>query len=59
MWRKKNPFSFDVKDYLTDPDSYRMSYDEWVKKKEYEDSDKCDECGAWKGSLVICPECLL
>jgi uncharacterized OB-fold protein len=60
MWLKKNPFSISYKDYLNNPESYWITWDDWKKKNEYEDSDRCDQCGAWKGPLAfICPECKL
>lgn len=59
MWRKRNPFSFNFSDYLSDPASSEISFEEWIKRNEYEDTDRCDRCDAWKGELVICPECKL
>jgi hypothetical protein len=55
--RKRNPLRLTYKDYLNSSDSYRMSYYEWLKKNEWEDLDKCDQCGAYKVSAYICPEC--
>jgi hypothetical protein len=55
--RKRNPLSFKYSDYLNDPDSSRITWEEWKKKNEWEDTDKCDCCGAWIGSEYICPEC--
>jgi hypothetical protein len=57
--RKRNPSRLTYKDYLNDLDSYRITFEEWKKKNEWEDSDKCDHCGAWKGSAYICPDCRL
>jgi hypothetical protein len=57
--RKRNPLRLTYKDYQNSSDSYRMTYDEWLKKNEWEDTDKCDQCGAYKGSAYICPECKL
>jgi hypothetical protein len=57
--RKRNPLSFNYNDYLNDPAAFRISYEEWKKKNEWEDTDKCDRCGASKGSAYICPECKL
>lgn len=51
--------NFNYKDYLNSSDSSRMTFEEWKKKNEWEDTDKCDQCGAYKGSAYICPECRL
>ncbi|MBK5446838.1 hypothetical protein [Peribacillus sp. TH24] len=55
--RKRNPLSFSYKDYLNDPDSSRMSYEQWKNKNEWEDTDKCENCGAYKGSELYCTKC--
>jgi len=55
--RKRNPLRLTYKDYLNSPDSSRMTYEEWLKKNEWEDTDNCDQCGAYIGSAYICPEC--
>lgn len=55
--RKRRNFNY--KDYLNSSDSSRMTFEEWKKKNEWEDTDKCDQCGAYKGSSYICPECRL
>jgi hypothetical protein len=55
--RKRRNFNY--KDYLNSSDSSRMTFEEWKKKNEWEDTDKCDQCGAYKGSAYICPECRL
>jgi hypothetical protein len=57
--RKRNPSSLTYKDYQNSTDSYRMSFDEWKKKNEWENTDYCDQCGAYKGSEYICPKCRL
>jgi hypothetical protein len=44
--RKRNPLRLTYKDYLNNRDSYRISFDEWKQKNEWEDTDKCDRCGA-------------
>jgi hypothetical protein len=55
--RKRRNFNY--KDYLNSSDSSRITFEEWKKKNEWEDTDKCDQCGAYKGSAYICPECRL
>jgi hypothetical protein len=55
--RKRRNFNY--KDYLNSSDSSRMTFEEWKKKNEWEDTDKCDQCGAYKGAAYICPECRL
>lgn len=57
--RKRNPSSLTYKDYQNSSDSYRMTFDEWKKKNEWEDTDYCDQCGEYKGSEYICPKCRL
>jgi hypothetical protein len=58
MAMRKRRF-FNYKDYLNDPDSSRLTFEEWKKKNEWEDTDKCDNCGAYKGPAYYCPECKL
>lgn len=55
--RKRRNFNY--KDYLNSSDSSRITFEEWKKKNEWEDTDKCDQCGAYKGSAYTCPECRL
>jgi hypothetical protein len=55
--RKRRNFNY--KDYLNSSDSSRMTFEDWKKKNEWEDTDKCDQCGAYMGSAYICPECRL
>lgn len=55
--RKRNPLSFNYQDYLSDPDSFRMSYDQWEEKNKWEDTSKCEYCGAYKWLELYCPKC--
>jgi hypothetical protein len=53
--RKRNPLRLAYKSYLNNRDSSRISFDDWKQKNEWEDTDKCGRCGAWKGESYICP----
>ena len=55
--RKKSPSKLTYKDYMNSNDSYRMSYDAWVKKNEWEDTDYCSNCNTYIGSAYRCPKC--
>lgn len=46
MKGKKNSISFVNKDYLNDPESYRIEHDLRELKDQYEDFSICERCGS-------------